>query len=71
MPSIPTRGEKIAELTEHLRKAQECAAMIGHLHGMQDTKMDTTLQHGWLGISELLKKINHNVALLAAGRVLQ
>lgn len=68
--SIPTRADKIAELTEHLRKAQECAAFIGHLHGMQDNSMDTTLQHGWLGISELLKKMIYNITELAAGRLI-
>ncbi|HWU39275.1 MAG TPA: hypothetical protein VN203_16645 [Candidatus Acidoferrum sp.] len=60
--SIPTKGEKFAELLEHLRKAEEASAMLGHLHADEDPLM----LKGWLAISELLKLTIHNVTKLAA-----
>jgi len=59
--SIPSKGEKFTELIEHLRKAQEAAAMLGHLHADEDS----LLSQGWLAISEMLKLTVHNVTKLA------
>ena len=59
--SIPTRGETFAVLIEHLRKAQENAAMMAHLEA--DT--DRLVSKGWLAIEELLKKTIYNVTRLA------
>jgi hypothetical protein len=66
--SLPTSGETFAVLIEHLRKAQETAAMLGHLKADEDKH----LSHGWLGISELLRRMVHQVTELATkGRILQ
>lgn len=62
--SIPTRGEEYAKLMEFLRKAQEAAANISHL----EADNDSTYSKGWLGISELLKRIIIQVTKLAVGR---
>lgn len=65
--SIPTRGEVFQQLIEHLRKSQEAAAMMGHLINMQDgNHMDALLAKGWIGISELLKKMVNDVTVLAS-----
>jgi hypothetical protein len=67
--SIPTRGETYAKLMEHLRYAQEDAAMMAHLLNTESGPMDTLLAKGWLGISELLKMMQHKVTALAQGNL--
>lgn len=62
--SLPTRAEKFAELIEYLRKGQEAAAWIAHLHTESD-RMDNLLRKGWLGVSELLKRLVYQVTELA------
>ena len=59
--SIPTKGETFAKLIEHLRRAQEDAAMMAHL--IRDD--DKLIAQGWVAISEMLKKTVHNVTKLA------
>lgn len=51
--SLPTESETFAKLLEHLRKAQEEAATLGHLCADNEP----TRSHGWLGISELLGRM--------------
>ena len=67
--SLPTRGEEYTKLMEYLIKAQESCAMLAHLHNTEDTTSDRTLARGWLGISELLKKMQHQVTQMAKGRL--
>lgn len=62
---IPTRGLTYAKLTEHIRGAQDCAAMMSHLHNTEANDMDKLLARGWLGIEELLKMLNYKVTELA------
>lgn len=66
--TIPTIAEEYAKLMEHLRKAQEAASMISHLHGDTDDK-SRLLAKGWLIISEGLRMMIHKVTLLAQGRL--
>ena len=58
---LPTRGELFSQLTEHLRKAQECTAMLAHI--TRDN--DKVQAQGWLGVSELIKKFIHNITQFA------
>lgn len=64
--SVPTEGEEFAKLIEHLRKAQENSAMLGHLAKANDENLRA---HGWLGISELLNKMVHQVTKLATNKM--
>lgn len=64
--SVPTQGESYSKLIEHIRKAQEEAAMLSHLTGLND---DRALSHGWLAISENLKKMQSMITSLAMGRL--
>jgi len=59
--TLPTKGEKFAELIERLRLAEEAAAMLGHLHADEDK----TMSHGWLGVSQLLNRTVKAVTDLA------
>lgn len=62
--SLPTRGEKFAELIEHLRKAAEAAATIGHL--TNDTDGPSKVQaKGWLAVCQLLEEMIRRVTKLA------
>lgn len=59
--SIPTKGEEFAKLLEHIRYAQEGAAMLAHL-----TRDDDKLRaQGWMAVSEMFKLIQHKVTELA------
>ena len=62
----PTQGEVFAKLMEHLREAQECMAMLGHLYKAND---DNLRGSGFLAASELLRKMQHQVMRLAQGRL--
>lgn len=63
--SVPTPGEEFAKLIEHLRKAQEAAAMLAHL-----TRDDDKLRaQGWLAVSEMFKKVQSQVTKLAVSRL--
>ena len=66
--SIPTKGEEFAKLIEYLRKAQECCAMIAHLHAEAD-QVDRLLAKGWLGVEEMLKMIVHHITKLATRKL--
>lgn len=59
--SLPTESETFAQLLEHLRKAQEASAMLGHLCADNEP----TRSHGWLGVSELISRMVGQVTKLA------
>jgi hypothetical protein len=59
---VPTKGECFSELMEHLRKAEEAAAMLSHLANAND---DRKMAIGWLHASELFKKMQGQVTTLA------
>lgn len=65
---IPTIGEEYAKLCEHLRKAQESAAMLAHLHNAEGLR-GTIRAKGWLAISEGMKLMLDQVQKLATGRL--
>lgn len=67
--SIPTRGESYARLMEHLRLAQEEAAMLAHLHNAEQNDKDKLIARAWLHVSELFKGVQHKVTELAMGRL--
>lgn len=59
--SIPTKGERYASLMEHIRLAQEDAAMLAHLY--RDESKEKAM--GWFAISELFKQVRVRVTELA------
>lgn len=63
--SLPTKSEEFTRLIEHLRKAQEAAAMLAHLNNADGDRMGNSIARGWLTISELLKHTTHKVTDLA------
>jgi hypothetical protein len=60
--SVPTKGEKYAELIEHLRLAQEAAAMLAHLSADESHN----IKIGMLNISETLRLIGMQATYLVA-----
>lgn len=69
MTSIPTRSEEYAKLMEHIRLAQESAAMLAHLHSADGDAKGMLLAKGWLAVSDLMKRMQHNVIELAKGNL--
>jgi hypothetical protein len=67
--TVPTQGESFAIFIEHLRKAQEQAAMLAHLYRAEGSAKDQLLAQGWLGISELIKRMIHQTTELAKGKL--
>lgn len=67
--SIPTHGETYSKLIEHLRLAQEDAAMLAHLRNAEGDDKGRLLAKGWLVVSEGLKQMQYKVTLLAQGRL--
>jgi hypothetical protein len=61
--SIPTRGETYSKLIEHIRLAQEDAALMAHLYRDDHSG----LSRKWLHVSELMKKFQYMVTDLAKG----
>lgn len=53
MISAPTKGDEFAKLIEHLRKGQEAAAMLAHLHN--EGGKSRKLAIGWLVVEQQLK----------------
>ena len=66
---LPTMGLMYEQLIEHLRQAQENAAMCSHLCNTEDTIRDKLLSKGWLVIAELLRQMELKVTELAQGRL--
>lgn len=64
MTSLPTTGETFTRLIEHLRRAQEEAAKLAHLHNDTD-RASALMAKGWLTVSEGLKEMQKNVIKLA------
>lgn len=57
-----TRGETFAKLLMHLREAQECCAVLGHLEGLHSAPL---IQQGWYAVSEMLKRTQFQVTKFA------
>jgi hypothetical protein len=68
--TIPTTGETFSKLLEHIRLAEENAAMMAHLIRAQSRgAKDNALANGWLSISELFRRMSIKVTELAQGRL--
>lgn len=67
--NVPTQGETFAKLLDHLRSAQDDAAMLAHLTRAQDTSKDRAIADGWISVEELLKRIVHQVTKIAQGHL--
>jgi hypothetical protein len=67
--SVPTPSETFVQLIEHLRKAQESAAMMSHLIHTESGLKDDMLAKGWLMIAELLRRMILKVTEMAQGRL--
>lgn len=62
-----TRGETYAKLSYHLIECQELAAVMAHLHNTETSLGDRAKAQGWLTVSEMFKRIQHQLTSLAAG----
>lgn len=63
---VPTFGESFAKMIHHIREAQEMAAVLAHLANAND---DRTIALGWLSVSEQLKRMIHNLTMLATRKL--
>jgi hypothetical protein len=64
--TVLTEGECFTRLIEYLIKAQEEAAMLGHLANANDKRERA---RAWLKVSELFKELQHKTTQLAMGKL--
>jgi len=64
-----TRGQVYAKLTDHLREAADCMAIMAHLHNTEGNDTDKVLAKGWLGMHELILRLVHQVTALASNKL--
>jgi hypothetical protein len=67
--SLPTKGEEFAKLIEHMRKAQESAAMLAHLCMAEGDNKGMAVGRQWLKYEDLMKRSIHIVTELAKGNL--
>lgn len=65
----PSRALVYAKLLEHIREAQDLAALMAHLHNTEGNDMDKLLAKGWLGMSELFKLTAYQITELAKNKL--
>lgn len=63
--SLPTRSETLEKLTHHLREAQSAAALVAHISNEAGAPLERQQAVGWITISELLKRMQHQVQMFA------
>lgn len=63
------RGATYAVLMDHLRECQKHAAVLAHLHNTEGNDRDKLIAKGWLAVAELFRKVQHQITLLAQGRM--
>lgn len=64
-----TRSEVYLKLLDHVREAQDCAALMSHLHNQEDSSVDKVLAKGWLGMSEMFKLAAFQITELAKNKL--
>ena len=64
-----SRSEVYLKLLDHVREAQDCAALMSHLHNTEDAEVDKVLAKGWLAMSELFKMTAHQITQLAQNKL--
>lgn len=52
---VVTKGDTYAKMMWHLREAEDCAYVLGHLHQTENTPKDAALAMGWRTVGENLK----------------
>ena len=66
---VVTRGEVYSKLLDHIREAQDLAAVMAHLHNTEDNEMDKLLAKGWLGVSEMFRMTAVQVTEMAMNKL--
>jgi len=67
---VPTPGEVLAKLIQDIAHAQEGMAMMGHLvKADASNKKQVALGDGWIALSELMRRVNHQVIEMAKSKL--
>ena len=67
---VPTSGEVFAKLIEDIAHAQEGCAMMGHLvKADASNAKQRALADGWIALSELMRRVNHQVIEMAKSKL--
>ena len=63
-----SRADTYAKIIALLRETQDQCAVMAHLHNTEGNDMDKLLARGWLGVSEIMSKLVHQITQLAMNR---
>lgn len=66
---LPTVALCYARMHEHLRMIQEDAAMAAHLVRAQGGSKDNAIADGWIAVSEMMKRVDYQITMLAQARL--
>lgn len=68
--SVPTQAEVYMRLLDRIHGCQDDAALLAHLtRSMSSSRKDHALADGWISVSELMKRLAHQITLLAQGKL--
>lgn len=67
---VPTPGEVLSKLIMDIAHTQEGMAMMGHLVKADSSNAkQRALGDGWIALSELMKRVNHQVIEMAKSKL--
>ena len=66
---LPSHSLIYAQLHEKMIECQELCAMKAHLHNTEGNDADKLLAKGWLGLTELFRRMDFQITELAKGRL--
>lgn len=64
-----TRGETFAKLIDLMKQVRTQCAVMSHLHNTEGNDADKLLARGWLGIEELMHRVEHQMTQLAMNKL--
>lgn len=62
-----TRGECYAKLIDLVDQLIDQCAVMAHLHNTEGSDTDKLLAKGWLGMTELMRRMRNQMTKLAQG----
>lgn len=68
--SVPTQAEVLMRILHHIDEIQSDCATYAHLtRSMSSSAKDAALADGWIALSEMFKRVRHQVVEIAKGKL--
>lgn len=67
---VPTQAEVLMRILDNIDRIQSDCATYAHLtRSMSSSRKDAALADGWIALSEMFKRIRHQVTEIAKGKL--